>query len=454
MAWCYPSGVSSSREFIIIGAGLTGLAAASVLGERATVLERTGQPGGLVRCARIGEYWFDLVIHLLYFQDPSTEARIRSLLGNVLAPCSPQVWVETTAGTCRFPIQMHLHGLTPEVRARILNEMAQLTFGPPTVEPTTIEENFLSAFGQTLCELFLLPYNRKMWKRPLSSITHRGLSWNVERPDFAAVLRGALEPDHVGTAYNSRGNYPRPEACAPVRGMEVVSRALAERAVDLRLNSEVTGIDAAERTIHLGHTSIRFERRLLSTMPLPRLVELCRETPQSLRDRMAKLRRNRVISVFVALEGPRPTDVGHWRYFADESVCFTRLILMHEFDPGMAPASGWGLLAEVSQCSEDPFGDPSALCERAIADARRVGVIRGTDRVLESRAEIVDPAYVVLGEGDQEAINHAMEFLSGFGIDCRGRYGMWKYSGMSQCLREGFEWADGMVAHGQSGSAP
>lgn len=451
--------MSATYEFVIIGAGLTGLAAASLLGDRAVLLERTGRPGGLVRCERLGDYWFDLVIHLLYFQDPSTEARIRALLGDVLAPCPPIAWVETDAGTCRFPIQMHLHGLRPRVRAQILAEMAQLAFGAPAPEPQTVEENFVRAFGPTLCNLFLLPYNRKMWKRPLSSITHRGLSWNVERPDFAAVLRGALEPEYASVAYNSKGNYPRPATGAAVRGMEVVSNALAERVEDLRLNSDVIAIDAAERTIHfsqaargsIAQQSIRYERRLLSTMPLPRLVELCSDAPDSLRERMAKLRRNRVVSVFIAIEGARPTNLGHWRYFSDESVCFTRLIFMHEFDPGMAPASGWGLLVEVSQRAEDPFGDPEVLCERAIADARRVGVLRRTDRVLESRAAIVDPAYVVLGDGDQEVIDGAMEFFGRFGIDCRGRYGMWKYSGMSQCLREGFEWADAMAAEAPPG---
>jgi protoporphyrinogen oxidase len=407
-----------------------------------------------VRCERLGEYWFDLVIHLLYFQDPSTEARIRALLGDVLAPCPPQAWVETDAGTCRFPIQMHLHGLEPSVRVQILTEMAQLEFGPRATEPRTIEEIFVHAFGPTLCSLFLLPYNRKMWKRPLSSITHRGLSWNIERPDFAVVLRGALEAECENVAYNSRGNYPRPAAGAPVRGMEVVSHALAERVGDLRLECSVTAIDAAERIVHYSQRvngsmvqqSVSYEHRLLSTIPLPKLVELCCDAPRSLCDRMAKLRRNRVISVFIAIEGARPRALGHWRYFADESLCFTRLIFMHEFDPAMAPASGWGLLVEVSQRAEDPFGDSAELCQRAIADARRVGVIRATDRVLESRAEIVDPAYVVLADGDQEVIDGAMEFFGRFGIDCRGRYGMWKYSGMSQCLREGFEWAEAVLA--------
>src|SRR5688572_13589476 len=101
-------------DVLILGAGVTGLTAAWELGDRAIVLERSSRPGGLVRTHRFGDYWFDRVLHLLYFQDPQTEERVRALMGDDLAPCAPRAWCETSAGTTRFPFQMHLGGLDPE----------------------------------------------------------------------------------------------------------------------------------------------------------------------------------------------------------------------------------------------------------------------------------------------------------------------------------------------------
>ena len=68
-------------DYLILGAGLAGLAAADALGDRAIVLERNAEPGGLVHADCFDGYWFDRVLHLLYFADPKTEARIRRLLG-------------------------------------------------------------------------------------------------------------------------------------------------------------------------------------------------------------------------------------------------------------------------------------------------------------------------------------------------------------------------------------
>lgn len=443
------------RDLVILGGGLTGLAAASLLGARATVLERDARPGGLVRTERLGQHWFDRVIHHLYFHDAETEARVKALMGEALQPCHPVAWVETAAGTCRYPIQMNLAGLDPEVRVQCLTEIARIAYGPPGPDAVTIEDNFLAAFGPTLCDLFLLPYNRKMWKRPLGSIAHRGLSWTVDRPDFAAVLRGALQLERPGIGYNARGYYPRPAPDAPVRGMEAVSAALARRAHDVRLRCEVSEIDAAARIVRYrqaraegGFTDgeVSWRDGVLSSLPLPRLAAMCPQVPSSLRARMARLRHNRVMSVFVALTGPRPTGTGHWRYYADPSIRFSRLIFMHEFDPGLAPEDGWGVLAEVTQPAEDPLPDEKALCREVIADARRVGAIRPADEVVASRAIVADPAYVVLAEGDHEAVAEAIDLFARLGVTCRGRYGMWKYSSMSQSIAEGFGWAESMGA--------
>src|SRR5688572_17267558 len=94
-------------DVVILGAGLTGLSAASILGDHAVVLERNERPGGLVRTDCFNGYWFDHVIHILHFQNKETEAKIKDLLGDCLAPCPPEAWVETAFGTTRFPFQMH-----------------------------------------------------------------------------------------------------------------------------------------------------------------------------------------------------------------------------------------------------------------------------------------------------------------------------------------------------------
>lgn len=441
------------NDVLILGSGLTGLAAAWSLGDRATVLERESRPGGLVRTERlgggVGDYWFDHVVHLLYFQDSDTERRIRGLLGDNLKPCPPRAWVETPHGTTRFPFQLHLGGLDPAICVKALRDLAELTYNPPADNPRNFEEMLLLTFGRTMCDTFLFPYNRKMWKRPLNELAPSGFTWNITRPDFEKVLRGAIDPDAAAKAYNSAGWYPRPPASSPVRGMEVLSAALADQAADVRLNHSVQSVDLDRRvvTVRAGRETtwteqFHYNDAMLTTLPLPRMIQMCDQAPADLREACGKLTHNRVISVALAVEGPRPEAPGHWRYYGDESLIFTRLIFLHEFDQHSAPPEGWGLLVEITEPAEAPLMSEADLLRRVMADLARAKAIPEGSRIVDHKVMKIDPAYVVFSLENQPVVEAARKFLESYDVTSLGRYGSWEYSGMSSCMKDGFAWAE------------
>jgi protoporphyrinogen oxidase len=441
-----PATVDAAADVVILGGGVTGLAAGSVLRDRAIVLEREARPGGLVRTEPIDGYWFDTVLHLLHLADGEVERRVRALMGATLVPCAPEAWVETAAGITRYPFQMHLAPLEREPVVRCLRDLAEATYRPHVDPPANFEEVLLRTFGRGLCELFLFPYNRKLWKRPLADLAPGGFTWNIAQPTFDAVLRGALDPDSPYRPYNANGWYPRPAADADWRGMETLSRALAGEVPDLRCRHEVVEIDAGARIVTAldGTRPVRlaWRRACASTLPLPTTVRLCPQAPAALRQACASLTRNRVLTVMVGVRGPRPEGTGKWRYYADETVIFNRLVFLHEFDPALAPAEGWGLLAEITEPAEWPLGDPKDLTARVLADLERVKILPAGSRIAVTAARVADPAYVVFTVHNQAIAQAAREFLTAHGIEPIGRYGRWEYSSIGQNLRDGFTWGE------------
>jgi protoporphyrinogen oxidase len=442
---------SGKTDVVIVGSGVTGLAAAWVLADRATVLERDARPGGLVRTERFGDYWFDRVLHLLYFQDPDTERHVRSLMGDTLAPCPPVAWCETSRGITRFPFQMNLRGLDLEARLGCIRDLAEASFRAASM-PASFEEHLRSTFGRSMCEIFLFPYNRKMWKRDLSELAPSGFTWNITHPSFEEVLRGAFERDVEFKAYNSSGWYPRPPENAPRRGMECLSAALASQAHDLRCGCDVVAIHPERREVSYRRSRrierIEYGEALLSTLPLPTLLDLSEGAPAQVRSSGARLTSNRVLSIAISVRGPRPLDPGHWRYYADESLIFTRLIFLHEFDPALAPEDGWPLLVEVTEPSEQPLADTDALVARVKVDLERAGALPEGSTILDTRVIAIDPAYVVFGLEDRPRVEAAHQYLASHGITSLGRYGKWEYSSMSSCIRDGRAWATELVSTG------
>ncbi len=433
---------TESADVIILGAGLAGLSAAQMLGEASLVLEKEDRPGGLVRTECFNGYWFDRVLHLLYFADPVTEARIKNLLGTTLVQCTPVAWVETRSGTVRYPLQMHLGRLKRTVLFNCVIDLLKAKISRSRRSSNNFEEMLLKTFGASMCNLFLLPYNKKLWKRPLTSLAPFDFRWTISQPDLKEVFKGIIFSESKFAAYNYRGFYPRPAKDSHVRGMEVLPQVLAQKICDLRLSHTVTEIDTEGRTVNVMHNDrpkrFRYRKNCLSTIPLPEAIRMCKQTPDNMRQDTEKLVRNRVLSAAFSIKGPRPTNSGHWRYYADENIIFTRLIFMHEFDPLTAPENGWGICAEIVEPAEVPITDPERILSRALDDIYRNSVLPPECEVVDHHLIVVDPGYVVFTKENKHIINRMRSFLIDKGIIPLGRYGRWEYSSMGQVMRDGY----------------
>jgi hypothetical protein len=233
---------------------------------------------------------------------------------------------------------------------------------------------------------------------------------------------------------------------------------------NLRLGHKVIAIDLDRQTVtalHMGRPVCFGYKRLISTIPLPCALTACIQTPDRILKDLKLLRHNRVLSACFSVRGPRPEGTGLWRYYADESVCFTRLVYTHQFDPLLAPPDGFGVMAEIIEPAEDAPAPPSETLRRATEDLWRVGGIDRDCSIVDKRLILADPAYVAFTLDGLELLNHAREFFGSVGVSLTGRYGPWSYKSMSQVITEGFacggayaQDAGIYVADGQSCSQP
>lgn len=439
-----------TNNVVILGAGLTGMSAAGELKEKCIVLEKENRVGGLVKTENYNGFWFDHVLHLLHFQKMMPlEQKIKALLGDILHPLHPEAWVETLEGTCRYPLQMHLSGLDSAAIVKVIKDLAKVTFSKKKVVPRNFEEMLVNTFGDYFCKLFMLPYNRKVWKRPLSELAPSGFQWNIDHPDFEQVLRGALTNHDDFVPYNSNGWYPRPPSTAPLRGMEVLAHKLSEGITSLHLNETVKAIDLFSKTItttFLNETrQYRYTDYCLSTIPVPILLSCTKNLPPKLEEAMRHLKYNRVISVMLSIKGPRPMNRGHWRYYSREDISFTRLVYMHNFDPKTAPDDGWGLMTEITEPAEWNLEREASIVEKVIEDIKKVNALPADCEIVDVNMKVVSPAYVVFTEQSKQSVEQIKDYYKSHDVTLLGRYGRWEYSSMAQVMHDGYSWASSIL---------
>jgi protoporphyrinogen oxidase len=418
---------------LILGGGLAGLSTAYHLGETPhLVLEKEDRPGGLCRTRRRDGFRFDYTGHLLHLRHPRIVELVEELLPDGLFEQERRAVVHCRGRRLAYPFQANLHGLPPEVVARCLVDFARAAASPPPREPASFRDWALASFGEGICAEFLFPYNRKLFGREPEDLTADWVSWAVPRPDLDQVVRGALGLENRGLGYNPTFRYP-------VRGgIEALPAALAARLPALRTRAEVVEVDLTARTATLASGEVLPWDRLVSTIPLPRLLRLLRGAPDDLVRAADCLRWTAVYDLNLGLDQPDLAGGDHWVYFPEPDAPFYRVGCYSNISRGLVPEGAGALYVEFPV---PPGGIPDVetLERQALEGLHRSGHLTGEERVLVRDLAVIDPAYVVFDAERARTVPAVLARLREAGILSIGRYGAWTYSFMERALEDGME---------------
>jgi UDP-galactopyranose mutase len=420
---------------LVIGAGPTGLSAAYHLGADAMLLEREDRVGGWCRSIVDRGFTFDYAGHIMFSNDPVVHELYDLLLGDNVHWQDREAWIYSHGVYTRYPFQGSLFGLAPDVIRECLVGAIEARFGPiqkddtragskrPAPEaPANFREFIDRVWGGGIARHFAVPYNRKLWTVPLEEMETSWLGGRVPLPDLEAMIDGALRPAPPPMGPNARFGYP-------LRGgfQALMDGFLPRLRGSLRLGARVVAISPNRRRVRLDDgTELPYER-LISTMPLPRLVDaLGKEAPPRLHDHAHALRHVSVRCVNLGVGREQLTEK-HWIYFPEDTV-FHRIFVQGNASPHCNPPGGFGLTCEITYSPSKPLPcDGDALIERCIEDCRRVGIIAPEDPVWAANQLDLPYAYVVYDHGRAEHVDVIRSWLAERDILLAGRYSEWEY---------------------------
>ncbi len=421
---------------LILGGGLAGLSLAYHLGERRhLVLEAEEEPGGLCRTREVDGFHFDRTGHLLHLRDPRAIALVDELSPGVFREISRRAFVRCRGATLPFPFQAHLHELPRELVADCLIGFAEALAAPrASGARASFRDWSLSVFGRGISEIFMFPYNAKVFGRDASEMTADWVSWAVPRPTSREVVRGALGLENPDMGYNARFRYPERG------GIGVLPAALARRVPHLRCRSRVEAVDLEARTARLEGGDVLEYEHLAVTIPLPAFLRMTVNGPPGLAALADRLDWSAVACLNLGIERTGVGQGAHWIYFPDPSAPFYRVGFPTNFSGGVAPAGTSSMYVEFGLRRGEP-ADTSALEAPALDALRREGILERSDRIVVRDWIRIDPAYVIFDRARQEVLARVVPALAKMGVHLLGRYGAWTYSYMERALLDGMELA-------------
>ena len=447
-------------EIVILGAGLAGLSTAYHLqqaGIASRIYEREDVAGGLCRSFQRDGFTFDCTGHLIHFRRPEIKALVERLMAGMLVPHHRRAAIYSHRVFTDYPFQANTFGLPVEVvkecvmgfveawaartyqrrgrsagRARRSGASSARTFHDWVVE----------TFGPGIAKHFMVPFNEKLWQRPLSQLScDWGGGWLIPVPTLEEVVQGALGMTNRRMGYNPSFFYPREG------GIQRYPMAFAERLKEIHYRHEVVTVDVRARTVECQNGARVHYDRLISTIPLPELVRRLSRVRSAIRQSVKRLRHVSVTNVVLGVDRPTLSPY-HWVYFPEKHFRFYRVGFPSNLTPSVAPSGQSLVSVELSHVPSERV-DRERVIQQAIDGLRDCGILRRDDRITMQEVLDIPYAYVIFDHARDRELATILRGLREHGIESIGRYGAWEHSSMEEAVWQGKCSAEAIIAAGK-----
>ncbi len=417
---------------MILGAGAAGLGAGLALRGLATpfeILEGDDAPGGLARTDLVDGFSFERTGHVLHFALPHVEDRFRTL-GVELERIERRAAILLGDREIPYPFQYNLWALGSRRLARSV--VADMKRAPSNGQASrSFAELLVSLWGARGVSLFFRPYNEKLWGRPLEELPSDCAGRFQPKADLALAASGAERRVHVA-GYNRTFLYPASGRLGDL--MTALARPIRER---IRCGAAVTAVDLARRRLQTADgTTIEYDR-LISTIPLARLVEMSGLRTAG-RDLFAA---TRILNVRVGVRGALRTPY-QWVYVADPGLPFHRIGFPGNVNPATCPDGCTSLSVEYTIPARGRKLSAAAVAAAALDYVRRRGLVDVEERLFHDEL-LISPAYVVHRAPGRTEFAALERRLREHEVWLGGRFGTWDYLSVEGAFESGTRAAQG-----------
>ena len=263
-------------------------------------------------------------------------------------------------------------------------------------------------FGGDQCRMFFFPFNEKYTD---------GLYDSVIQDD------PHKSPDPKASGYNDTFYYPKDV------GLDVLADRMAE-GLDIRFNKQVTRINLAFRVVYFSDGTAQAYDRLISTLPLKATMKLAGIYDEA-EDNLPHT--SVVVLNIGAIKGENCPDK-HWVYIPSPNVPFFRVGFYSNVDESFADGDKRvSIYVERAFQDYDPDFSTQLYAQEVERQLKAWGWIENVKTVSVSH---VPHAYTWLKPNHQREQNIA-DLLEKYGILSTGRYGVWKFCGISESIEMG-----------------
>lgn len=413
---------------VILGAGIAGLSAAyeaKRLGHETVIFEGAPTPGGLLNNFTVDGFRFDSAVHLSFAE----EREVREVFDrSEYHRHEPEAVNWDTKRWLRHPVQNNLFPLEASEKVDLIQGLVD---APAGGEIRNYEDWLIQQYGEPIARRWPMVYTEKYWTLPANQLGTDWVGPRVRRADLREVLNGAFSEDTPHGFYAKEMRYPKQG------GYRSFISPLIE---DARVipDHKVVRIDNRARTVYFGNGESADYETLISTLPLPRLIEMMDSVPDDIRRTAETLFATSVDLISVGFRKPNVSPT-LWFYIYDRSILAARGYSPNWKSPDAAPEGCSSIQFEIYSSPSRPLTQSvEELKENTRQGIKNMG-LAGDEDILFLHHRRLPYGNVVFDLGMEERRDRVRAFVEDCGIALAGRFGEWAYLWSNQSMMSGIQ---------------
>jgi protoporphyrinogen oxidase len=407
---------------LIVGAGISGLSYAAAAGGDYQIIEAEEQIGGYCRTIRKEGFVWDYSGHFFHFQHPELRDYVMQRIApDEMLTVNKHTQILYKDRHVDFPFQMNIHQLEQQEFIDCLYDLFSI---PENATSDTFKQMLYAKFGRSIADKFLIPYNSKLYATDLDNLDVDAMGRFFPYADKEQIVRNFRNPE--GKSYNATFLYPK-EGCIRIVN-SVASHVDSSR---ISLGERLLSVDMKTHTAVTNRRTLHFDR-LISTMPLPRLLDICSVPYDS-----GIYSWNKVLVFNLGFDAKGPERTNCWMYIPESRYVFYRV----GFYDNIIGQDRMSLYVEIGFGKEQPVGEIGSLLQRTLDDLHDAGIVT-SQRLVAEHHVLMDPAYVHITRHSEMDKMEKMALLEHNDIHSIGRYGAWKYCSLEDNMFDAFSLAE------------
>ena len=404
---------------LIIGAGISGLTLANYIDDY-IIIEKDNEVGGYCKTHYVDDFIWDYAGHFFHFQTDEFKRKfINDLNADEYISKDKKTYIYYDEKLIDYPFQMNIHQLSKE---KFIDCLYDLYNKKEKEKYNNFLDMLYGKFGKSITEMFLKPYNEKLYACDLTNLDTDAMGRFFPYADLKEIINNMKkEKDH---SYNSKFLYPKKGAMAIIN---VLMENIDQKKI--RLNSQVTQINPLNKIAILNNGETIEYENLINTIPFNQFLKTFNE--KNYNKLSEQLTYNKVLVFNLGFNKKSKYNKEHWIYFPGKEN-FYRI----GFYDNILNKDKLSIYVEIGYAKDKVINEKeiSLQLKQTLSNLKKIGIINETFKLLNHEHIVMNPAYVHINTKTDSEVKNVMKTMSEQKIYNIGRYGRWTYCSMEDCM--------------------